>query len=119
MTDNELRNFKRAPFVFPVRISQKNDENTFSEKYFHAFSDNISFGGIKIKIKKKFEKDEELLLRFDLIIDEQVNSIETKATIKWVTNLKNGFMEYGILFTSLTKDSWNILQRFMTAYCIE
>ena len=111
------RQFKRSTFIFPVRIALKAQEPG-AATHFHAFSDNISEGGLKITLKEELEAGCMMELRFDLIIDDQVQMVETDAKIRWVKRLRKGLFEYGFLFENLSKKNWEIIQSFMKEYCV-
>lgn len=114
----EKRKFKRSFFVFPVRVGIINkDEDVNRREYFHAFSDNISEGGLKVDLKKSIPLNAQLDLRFDLIIKDDIKMINTEAQVKWVRNKSNGFTEYGIIFDPLSITVWNIIKEFMKDYC--
>ncbi len=113
----ENRKYLRSLFVFPVRFGVISKEESTPSEFFHAFSDNISEGGLKIEIKKEIPLKTRLSLRFDLIIHEKLNLVETQAEIRWIKKKTNGFFEYGIGFDGLTRENWKIVARFMNEYC--
>ena len=87
----ENRKYLRSLFVFPVRFGLVTRAQPKPTASFHAFSDNISEGGLKIEIKKEIPLKARLQLRFDLIIREKLNQIETEADIRWLRKKTNGF----------------------------
>jgi hypothetical protein len=114
------RKFKRSMFVFPVRIGVLNESSDGAGRpaeYFHAFSDNISEGGLKIDLKKDLPLNTRLDLRFDLIIKDKISMLNTKAEIRWCRKKSNGFFEYGIIFDTLPQEYWEIINAFMREYC--
>ena len=113
----ENRKYLRSLFVFPVRFGLISRDQIKPGEYFHAFSDNISEGGLKIEIKKEIPLKTRLSLRFDLIIHEKLNLVETEADIRWIRKKTNGFFEYGIGFDGLTRENWKIVSQFMNEYC--
>ena len=113
----ENRKYFRSLFVFPVRFGFISRELEKPQEFYHAFSDNISEGGLKIEIKKEIPLKTRLSLRFDLIIREKLNLIETEAEIRWIKKKTNGFFEYGIGFDGLTTENWKIVTQFMKEYC--
>lgn len=107
-------------FVFPVRVGLSgaiNSEGNTPSEYFHAFSDNISEGGLKFDLKKDLPLGTRLELRFDLIIREKVSMLTTLSEIRWRRRKSNGFYEYGILFDPLPREDWQIIKEFMMEYC--
>jgi len=115
---SESRSKKRIRFVFPIRVGiLDNTSETGEIEYFHAFSDNISEGGLKIPLQKDIPVNTKLRLRFDLIIKDEIHIVETIGLIKWVKNKKVGPKEYGITFESLSTSGWRTVERFMKEYC--
>ena len=113
----ENRKYFRSLFVFPVRFGFILKAGEKPVEFFHAFSDNISEGGLKIEIKKEIPLKTRLSLRFDLIIREKLHLVETEAEIRWIKKKTNGFFEYGIGFDGLTQENWKIVTHFMNEYC--
>ena len=52
---SNLRKYKRTRFVFPVRLGIFDSKEKEIIDHIHAFSDNISEGGLKIILDKEFE----------------------------------------------------------------
>ena len=117
MGKKDQRQFKRTTFIFPVRIALK-ARQAGPSAHFHAFSDNISEGGLKITLKDQLDAGSGLALRFDLIINDQIQMVETDAVIRWVKRLRKGLFEYGFIFENLSKKNWEIIQAFMKEYCV-
>lgn len=119
MFDREHRKYKRSRFVFPVRIGvlPRNAPEAEPVEHFHAFSNNISEGGLKITLARPLEKDLLLELRFDLIIREELHLVRTRAHIHWSHPREDGTIEYGLVFEKLPENEWKIVTRFMEEYC--
>lgn len=132
MKSKESRKYHRVEFVFPVRVGYVSDESLKSidenssikeqhsalkvDKYFHAFSDNISEGGIKIFLKDDLKSGVSVPLRFDLLIDTEVRQVEALGKVKWCKkNSKNEF-ETGFEFECLQKSGWKLIEKFMLEY---
>ncbi len=118
----EHRQFKRALFVFPVRIGIVTEREVMTNRkpreFFHAFSDNISQGGLKITLRQEWAGGTRLLLRFDLVEGEKVHLVETLAVVRRIKRLREGLYEYGIEFDPLKKDDWDKVASFMRDYCV-
>jgi len=115
--DKEFRDTKRTSFMFPVRIGLEIDGE---KKFFHAFSNDISQGGIKLSIQRDISVKEKLDLRFDLLNEDRfINQISTDAVITWKKEIKNGLFEYGIAFEKLPKGDWLVVLDFIKTYCLE
>ncbi|MBN2145648.1 MAG: PilZ domain-containing protein [Candidatus Aureabacteria bacterium] len=116
---SDNRKYKRTHFVFPVRIGVlRSPKDKKAEDYFHAFSDNISEGGLKIALTKKLESGTPLELRFDLIMDEKIHMVQTQAEVRWNRTVRKGLYEHGLQFGPLSDDDWKIVSRFMKDYCL-
>jgi len=115
--DKEFRDTMRTSFIFPVRIGLQIEGE---KKFFHAFSNDISQGGIKVSIQKDLPVKEKLDLRFDLLNEDRfINQISTGAFIAWKNEIKKGLFEYGISFEKLSKGDWLVVVDFIKTYCFE
>ena len=118
----EHRQWKRSLFVFPVRIGIVTEREVLMNRkprdYFHAFSDNISQGGLKITLRQEWAEGTRLLLRFDLVEGDKVHLLETLAVVCRIKRLRAGLYEYGLEFDPLKKDDWNKVAAFMRDYCV-
>jgi c-di-GMP-binding flagellar brake protein YcgR len=105
----ERRRFVRVPFIFPVKYTIFGDPEN---KYYHALSDNLSEGGIKIISIDKIREGEDIILEFSLPTPEGIFEIRSKGKVVWYREKENRNF-CGVEFSALDEGLKKILQDFI------
>ncbi len=105
----ERRRFVRVPFIFPVNFKIINDDN---DKVYHALSDNISEGGLKIICLDPIEKGNRVEINFHLPSEKGMNEIKCFGDIVWISEGKN--KRYcGIQFLEMKNEDVEKIRNFV------
>jgi len=107
----ERRKFIRVPFIFPVnfKIVNKSDDE---DRIYHALSDNISEGGLKIICLDPVDKDDEIEINFYLPIKDGMKEIKSNAQVVWKQegNKKNFC---GVQFINIKNEDKEAIRNFV------
>ena len=105
----ERRRFVRVPFIFPVKYRLVEDEEN---REFHALSDNLSEGGIKIICMQKVGEGKEMLLQFSLPTSDGIFEICCKGLVVWYQESESRSF-CGVQFSDLAEEHQIILHDFI------
>ena len=105
----ERRRFVRVPFIFPVKFNIVGDDE---KKEYHALSDNLSEGGIKIICMHKIKEDVDVTISFSLPTSEGIFNIQCKGHVAWYRENDNRNF-CGIQFQDLHEDHQIVLHNFI------
>ena len=104
----ERRRFVRVPFIFPVKYALAGEE----DKSYHALSDNLSEGGIKIICMEKIEMGTEVLVTFALPTSEGVFEMTCRGCVVWYQELLNRNF-CGVQFQEVKPEDQKVLHHFI------
>ncbi|MBN1521858.1 MAG: PilZ domain-containing protein [Candidatus Aureabacteria bacterium] len=105
----ERRRFVRVPFIFPVKYTVVEDEE---KTEYHALSDNLSEGGIKIICMNDVQEGCEILLRFSLPTSEGIVDIACRGKVVWYKeSSKRRFC--GVQFVKVNEEDQLVLRNFV------
>jgi c-di-GMP-binding flagellar brake protein YcgR len=112
-TGPERREFIRVQLFMPVKYSVADTQ----EEYIESQSEDISSGGMKLLLRKKFNVGTLLKLQFELLREEKIIRFDAlQARIVWV--MPNNNLEYpykvGLEFINI-----DINERLRISNCID
>jgi c-di-GMP-binding flagellar brake protein YcgR len=105
----ERRRFVRVPFIFPVKFQIAGDPEG---RVFHALSDNLSEGGIKIISMQPMEEGADIVLDFALPTPQGVVEIRCSGRIVWYQEAQ-GRNFCGVQFSEMDGRHQEVLQQFI------
>ena len=109
----ERRRFVRVPFIFPVKYALAGEE----DKSYHALSDNLSEGGIKIICMEKIEMGTEVFVTFALPTSEGVFEMTCRGCVVWYQELSNQELSSrnfcGVQFQEVKPEDQRVLHQFI------
>ena len=109
----ERRKFVRVPFIFPVKYRLVEDEEN---REFHALSDNLSEGGIKIICMHKVGEGKNMILQFSLPTSEGIFEIHCQGHVAWYQENENRSF-CGVQFSNLEEEHQLVLHNFIKRIC--
>jgi c-di-GMP-binding flagellar brake protein YcgR len=111
----ERRQFKRFPFVFPVKYTYlgKDPKNPNpSEFSLYSFSNNISRGGLMLTLSNNVPVGEYIGLVMTLPIEHDVIIIEASGLVKWIQKEEEGYL-VGIEFSDINENDLATIQKML------
>lgn len=112
----ERRMFHRVPFSIPLNYRELGGESDAGETQLarYGYSQDISFGGVRIKVPGQMEKGRLINLKIILPVTDYYKRVSVDSRVCWVNCLEDEkAYEIGVNFIAINPDTLGSIHEFL------